>query len=144
MDIWLRVLLEVGVPLFLAGGGWLLAQERFKERSRLQALEVAELRKELYGRVEKIELKIENLPSGFKLEISGHRDDLEDQIEEVKHELEKLTDKLERTRDSSSDFAKEAELAKLVFEVNSRFETIVRAIGKLEGTIYNERGRHDR
>jgi uncharacterized membrane protein YgaE (UPF0421/DUF939 family) len=128
----------------MAGGGWLLAQERFKERTRQLRTEVDALSKELSHSVAKIEQRLDSLPQGFKLEIGTHRGDIDDSIEELKEKLEKLTDKIDRTRDSSSDFAKEAELAKLVFEVNARFETIMRAIGTLEGSIFNERGRRDR
>ena len=144
MDEWVKLALEIGTPIIAAIIGYIVLLERLRDRQREQEKALHSLKAELEKSIDKIEERIDNLPNGFKLEIGTHRDDLDGSIRELKSDIEKVRDKVERIRDSSSDFAKEAELAKFVFEVNDRFEKIVRAIGNLEGTLYNERGRRDR
>lgn len=150
MEDWIRTILEVGVPIVAAVIGFIVAQDRLKERQRELAATITTLRQELFERCKKIEDRLDDLPVGFKLEINTHKDDIEEKVDEnkkdvdrrmreLRNDLKELREKIDRTRESSSDFAKEAELAKVVMEMNGRFETIIRAIGKLEGTMYNER-----
>lgn len=160
MEEWLKLALEISVPVIAGIVSFIVGAALLKERHARLEKDFLDAKKELIARCDRIDSKLESMPTGFRLEIGTHKDDLNDlehrvdsleqskdatgdgvrmTVRGLKSEVKELREMLDRVRDSSTDFAKEAELAKVMMEMNDRFQKIQNAIGQLQGMIYNRR-----
>lgn len=73
----------------------------------------------------------DDLKRGFQLEIVTLKDALA-RLEAAIHELKQDTGRL---RDSSADFAKDAELSRYITEENRKWNEIQRLLGQIEGRL---------
>lgn len=79
--------------------------------------------------------QFEDTQKAWKLDLETFEGEIEEQIKELKRELEQTEDRLARFRDSSTDFAKEAELAKFIEEQQRSWKEIQRTLGQIEGAL---------
>lgn len=68
-------------------------------------------------------------------DLSKAQEGLGKRIEELKHEMGKLDGGLHSFRESSHDFARDAELSAFMTEQNERWHTIQRTLGELQGAL---------
>lgn len=122
MDL-LAVAEHIILPALGLLGGWTGAAFRFHHR-------LDELNKKDEERTKEIALLRAEMRDGFatardaRAEMTAHF-----------AELENISDLVNEMRKSSQDFAKDAELGKMVSDFNAAILKIERAIGQLEGTV---------
>lgn len=124
-----EALLEKGLaPALTAVGGWAGATLNFKKRLD-----------ELEKKVEAKEKEAEKFREETGKLIAQHREELEEIIErlfeQLKDEIAILKEKLERLRDSSTDYAKDAEVAIFISETQTQWQKINRTLGQIEGML---------
>lgn len=77
----------------------------------------------------------EDTQKAWKLDLDTFEGEVEEKIKELRRELEQTEDRLARFRDSSTDFAKEAELARFIEEQQRSWKEIQRTLGQIEGAL---------
>lgn len=116
MDGW-DIVRFIGLPVLGLVGGWIGAAARIAHKVR------------------ELEAALPILKSGLKLEVDGHKDSMGLLVADLRRDLEKLERDIDRFRDSSSDYAKDAELAKFMMEVNDRWQQMQRTLGEIIGEM---------
>lgn len=125
---WGALIDKGAAPTLAAVGGWVGAALRLRERM---------------GTVEKdfdaLRLAVGKQISEFKDEQKKHLEKVESQfekkLEELREEFEEYERSLGQFRASSTDFAKDAELAHFIEEQQRQWQTIQRTLGQIEGML---------
>lgn len=95
-------------------------------RHRMDALE-----KEQARHIQDTGKLLESLKSGFRLEMEN----LKAEITRVERDLSELRRSTENFKDSSADFAKDAELSRYIVEENRKWNEMQRLLGQIEGQL---------
>lgn len=103
---WIDAAAKVGLPALGLIGGWLGAA--LKTGKRVSDLEAA---------------------------VKKQKEDSENEIERLRKELGERKTDVDKMRESSHDFAKEAAFAKFIAENSLRWEEMQRSLGQLEGLL---------
>lgn len=121
---WLVLAEKVAVPATTAVGAFVGAALRFKAR-------IDKLEKD-FGVLVSL---FEDTKKGWKFELTDFKEEMYEELGKLRNQLDKYESELDRFRDSSVDFAKDAELATFVTEQQKQWQAIQRTLGKIEGMI---------
>jgi len=116
---------KLGIPLLTGAAGFLGATRRF------------------FTRVDKLEKDFANLLLAQSTHETSLRKSVEEvkvellaKIKELKEELEELDDAFEKfQRTSSATFADDTEMSHFMQEQHTRWETVQRTLGQIEGVL---------
>lgn len=119
---------KIGLPVAGLIGGWIGAALRIETRVRTLIESVKQLK-------EDEKKNREETKQGLRLELVHFHDQMEEKISNIRREISGHKSELDRMRDTSHDYAKDATLANFMSENNERWERTERSLGTLEGML---------
>lgn len=125
---WAAILKDVVLPVGAAIASVFVAALRFASRLTKIETDFAALK-----------VHFENTQKSWKLDLESFESDYEARMKDLKQETKETDGRLSRFRESSTDFAKEAELAKFIEEQQRQWQAIQRTLGQIEGSLKDRR-----
>lgn len=116
MDLW-KLAEEIGVPAVATLSTWMAQLRRVRARLEMMERELKALRK------------------GWRLEIDARNEEVAKRLDEAETLAKTALDEIRRFRDSSNDFAKDAELSQYMADQQERWEHVHRSLGQIEGML---------
>lgn len=121
---WEDILKPVATAVAGIAAGWLGTVARVGSQVKL-----------LGARVTAVEQGITTAANAWAQALVAHKADIARDLQSIKDDVLEMKDAIEEFRKSSTDFAKDAELAKFIMEQGARWERIQHAIGRIEGWL---------
>jgi uncharacterized protein YPO0396 len=127
---WGSVVVEkVAAPALTAVGGFVGAALRFQRRLKTIEDDFEAFRTKVVG-------DLESARTSWRGDLADHKAELEEKICELRQKLERIEDGLHKfQKESTFDFAKDAELVKFIEEQHREWKQMQRTLGQIEGML---------